>query len=206
MDLAHKPYKLLITGASGSGKSTYWTRYITGTAARIKFVFDHEGEFAYRHKIKPAVTIEELAAGTGHGWAVYDPSVMFAGRLGEGFDFFCDFAFQVSSSLDGRKLFCCDELQKLVGTNQVSPELALVLETGRRYGLDVALITQQPNLVHNRIRNQLTEVVSFRQIDAAPIQWLEGAGFKGEELSALPNGRFVARNLLTGGQATGLLF
>ena len=206
MQLDHRPYKLLVTGASGTGKTTYWTRYLLGTVAQLKFVFDHEGEFAFRNKIRAATTPEELGIGAHQGWCVFDPGRMFPGDLPSAFNFFCEWAFQVSSRTNGRKLFACDELQTQVGTNQISRELALVLETGRRYGLDAAMISQQPNLIHNRIRNQLTEAVSFRQLDQSAMEWLEGVGFDPEALRGLPDGAYLDRNLKSGAVASGRLF
>jgi hypothetical protein len=206
VQLTHRPFKLLVTGASGTGKTTYWTRYLLGTQARVKLVFDHEGEFAYRQKVPAATTPEALADGCARGWGIFDPSAMFPGDLPRAFDFFCEFAFEVATRLPGRKVFACDELQKLVGTQQVSRELALVLETGRRYGLDAALISQQPNLIHNRIRNQLTEVCTFRQIDHACLDWLESAGFDTEAVRLLEPGQFSCRSMVDGGVSGGTVF
>lgn len=206
MDLSHKPAKLLVTGASGSGKTTYWTRFLLGVPARYKFVYDHQGELAYRLKFTPATDLDSLADGTLRGWGVFDPARMFPGRTPEGFAFFCDYAFNASTRLAGRKLFACDELQALTDTNTFSAELALVLETGRRYQLDAAMISQAPNLLHNRIRNQLTEVVTFRHGDERALDWLVAAGFGADAVRALPPGQYLARNLATGGEARGRVF
>jgi hypothetical protein len=131
---------------------------------------------------------------------------MFPGRTEEAFAFFCDFAFTVSTRMPGRKIFACDELQVLVGTNGITPELALVLETGWRYGLDFAGITQQPNLIHNRVRNQATEVVAFQQMDPRSVDWCEAVGFDPEAIRGLAPGSYLARNLKTGGTAAGRVF
>ena len=68
------------------------------------------------------------------------------------------------------------------------------------------MISQQPNLIHNRIRNQLTEAVSFRQLDQSAMEWLEGVGFDPEALRGLPDGAYLARNLKSGAVASGRLF
>jgi hypothetical protein len=81
-----------------------------------------------------------------------------------------------------------------------------VLETGRRYGLDAAMISQQPNLIHNRIRNQLTEVVTFQQMDPTAVDWLETVGFDPEAVRALRPGQFLVRNLNSGAQTNGKVF
>jgi hypothetical protein len=114
--------------------------------------------------------------------------------------------FKASTRLSGRKLFACDELQVLVGTAAISAELALVLETGRRGQLDALMISQQPNFIHNRIRNQITEVVTFRQMDQNAVGWLEQEGFRADQVRGRRPGAFIARNLQTGGQSTGSVF
>lgn len=105
----------------------------------------------------------------------------------------------------GRKIFACDELQKLTDTNRISQELSTVLETGRRYGLDFAGISQAPNLIHGRIRNQLTEVVTFQTLDRNALSFLADAGFNPQEVSRLAPLHYLARNLTTGGQSGGKL-
>lgn len=206
MQLTHRAHKLLVTGRSGSGKTTFWVRYLLGTPAGLKFVFDHEGELSHRLGVPPAVNVDQLGQAAASGWCIYDPAAMFPGRLEEAFNFFCEFAFTVATRIPGRKIFACDELQKLVGTAKVSTELAMVLETGRRYGLDAAMISQQPNLIHNRIRNQVTEVVTFQQMDPNAVEYLEAVGFEPEQIRALRPGSFLARNLNSGAQSSGKVF
>ncbi len=206
MQLEHKPSKVLIVGCSGSGKTQYWTRYLLGSRARLKFVFDHEGEFAGRLKFRPATTLEQLATAAGRGWCVFDPARLYPGATPEAFAFFLDFAFTLSTQTGGRKLFACDELQAVTDTHTVSPELACVLETGRRYGLDFAAIAQQPNLVHNRVRNQATEVVTFQQMDPRAVDWCAAVGFDPAAVRGLAPGQYLARNLKTGGPAAGRVF
>jgi hypothetical protein len=206
MNLAHRPFKLLVTGRSGTGKTTYWSRYVTGARAQVKFIFDHQGEFQARFKSRAATTPAELAAAVPTGWCVYDPARMFPGRIPEAFGFFCAFAFEASRRIRGRKLFACDELQALIGTAAMPPELALVLETGRREELDAAMISQQPNLVHNRVRNQVTEVAAFAQTDQNAVGWLEAAGFQAHQVRALRPGECIVRNLGSGREVRARVF
>lgn len=206
MLLAHKSYKLLVTGRSGSGKTTYWQAFLLRAKYDRRFVFDHQGELGIRLKTRPALHLEEIAAATARGFVLWDPVAMFPGRTEEAFAFWCEYSFAASQRLPGVKLFACDELQALVGTSQAPPALALVLETGRRYGLDCALISQQPNLIHNRIRNQLTEVVTFAQADRRSVDWLEEAGFDGEAVRRLRPGAWIARDLTTGAERAGRVF
>lgn len=207
MQLAHRPSKVLVTGRSGTGKSTFWSAHLVKTPAHLKFVFDHEGEFSHRAGVRPATTTQELAAATWSGpWVIYDPYRMFPGELDQAFAFFSAFAFETSTRMPGRKLFACDELQKMVGTSEVPAEFRTVLETGRRYGLDAVMISQAPNLIHNRVRNQLTEIVTFAHLDPRAVEWLECAGFDSDRVRALRPGQYMARDLVSGTWREGRVF
>jgi hypothetical protein len=207
LQISHNSYKLLITGKSGTGKTTYWLRAMLGLPARLKFVFDHKCEVAQRLGCRPAYNVKELSEMLARGWCIFDPSYMFKGRRPDAFLFFCEFAFEVSCQCQGRKLFCCDELQQFIGTMAMPPEFSAVIEDGRIHGLDALMISSQPNLIHNRVRNQLTEIVSFQQLDQNAIQWLENqAGFDPEQVKTLEKGEFICRNLDSGVQVGGRVF
>lgn len=204
--LDHRPTKLLITGKSGSGKTTYWERFVVGSRYEHTFVFDQERELCVRLGIDPAETFADLEAAMGEGIVIWDPSIEYPGRLEEAFAFFCEWVFEVGKTLPGKKLFCADELQKIVGTDDIAWELALVLETGRRHGIDAALVSQAPHLIHNRIRNMLTEVVTFAHVDARAIKWHTEVGFEEDEIRALVPGEYLARNMDTGRADRGRLW
>lgn len=168
-------------------------RFIAGCRAAAKFVFDHDGQFSYRTRTRPARTLADLERDGARGWCVFEPSALYPGQTPEAFAFFCDFAFEVARALPGRKLFACDELQTLVGVNSTTQEFQSVIETGRIYGLDFAGITIAPNLIHNRIRGQATEVVAFRTVESNALAWLEDRGFNPAAVAALPRGAYLCR-------------
>lgn len=206
MNLAHRPTKILVTGKSGSGKSTFASRFLLNVDARVRFIYDHQGEFSLRFKVAPAVDAEGIARQLASGWVFFDPSRMFPGKSSEGWDFFCDFVFEVSQQTPGRKLLFCDELQMLMSRSTLPDEFASVLETGRRYELDLLLVAQQVNLLNNRVRNQLTEIVSFTQTDRTALDWLEDSGFDPGVLRSLPAGQYVDRRLSLGLEESGRVF
>ena len=96
------------------------------------------------------------------------------------------------------KLLAVDELQMFSSTAQLSWEQCCVVETGRKYELDFLAISQQMNLIHNRLRNQLTEIVTFRQEDKLIIDALEERGFDESALRSLQKGEFLIRNFQNG--------
>jgi DNA helicase HerA-like ATPase len=207
VQLFHRSNKVLITGGSGTGKTTYWTRLILGYRAATKFVFDSEGELAYRLDATPATSPAEIGAAIPSGWVIFDPEPMFGSDLERGFAFFSAFAFEASARLPGTKLFACDELQACVASVQtLSPELRDIMQRGRRRGLDFVGVTHQPNELNNRVRAQLTEVVSFCQVEGRALAWLTAAGFSDSDLRGLRPGEYVARNLRGRGAVRGQVF
>lgn len=206
MNFSHRPTKILLTGRSGTGKTTYFLAYLTRAPYRKKFVFDGEGEISHKLGKRPATSPQELLGALGGEWIVYDPAKMFPGDTAAGFRFFCDWSFHMGTRLPGPKLFAADELQKVTDQYGNCKELALILETGRRYEIDAILIAQQPNLIHNRTRNQLTEIVSFAQNDARAVQFLEDMGLAGPTIRNLRPGQFLAKNLQNGKEAAGKVF
>lgn len=203
LQIEHVGYKLLVTGKSGYGKTTYWLRALLGTPADCRFIFDHKGEVAHRLGARPAFTEDDLAQGVADGWCVFNPSVMFKGRLPDAFNFFCEFAYDMACEMPGRKIFGADELQQFVGTNSMPPELAAVIEDGRIRGLDAMLITSQPNLIHNRVRFQTTEVVTFFMDEERPLDPLIAWGFNEQEVKSLDRFNFIQRIPSLGTQERG---
>lgn len=203
----HPSKKVLVTGVSGTGKTTLFEKLIRNEKARWKFVFDHQGEFSARFGHKAATDISELCEQTARaGYVIFDP-VKFANEPGTdgerrglpgAFAFFCDYVFAMSETLRGRKIIVCDELQKLVTNTKTPDELLCILDTGRRYQLDFFAISQAPNLIHNAIRNQITEVFSFRQNDKNAVQYLADSGFDENKIRNLERFAYLWRNLATG--------
>jgi hypothetical protein len=196
MDYLHKPRRLLITGKSGTGKSEYFIRYIESVASQYStvFIFDHEGEFAARTGWPSARSQEDLEQ--DRHIQVFDPIDLYPGDKETAFEFYCDYVFAYAQSQEdqGKQfLFACDELQKIGGTDVLPQDLSCLVETGRRYCIDTVFIAQQPNLVHNRLRNQVTEVVTFRHNENRAIDWLVQYGFDEDRIRELGSGDFVCR-------------
>lgn len=197
--------KVLITGNSGTGKTTLLEKLVRKEKARWKFVYDHKhGEFSKRFGVQPCYSPEELCdqAGKG-GWVVFDPIKCYPGKPEQGFAFFCDFCFCLSEQFKGRKLFVCDELQKLLDNYNEPDELLTVLDTGRVYQIDCFMITNATNGIHNRVKNQITEVYAFTQGSKNSAEWLIEKGFDGEAVLQLPKFKYHWRNLDTGESSIG---
>lgn len=208
MQLAHVSTKVLITGRSGSGKTTYFQRYLQGLPAGVKrWIFDAEGELSIRLGVRAVSSPDEISVAAQAGdWLVYDPAPMFPGRIPDAFRFFCSWAWHAAARMPGRKVFAVDELQRFTTTATIAPEAALVLETGRRYGLDLVAAAQQPNLIHNRFRNQMTELAVFATTDPRAQEAIAAWGVDPQAAARLQDGEFVAVNLRSRRQVRGRVF
>lgn len=195
----HPSHKVLITGTSGTGKTELFWQKVRKERAQWKWVYDHQGEWPGRFGVQSVLTpaaLEDKA--TRKGWVVYDPVEGFPGRVAEGFDMFCEYVFLFSKGVGGRKLFCVDELQILTDNRTPPQALLTICETGRRYQIDVYAISQAPNRIHNAVRNQFTDVYTFRHSDEAAIKFLTDNGFDGDAVRNLGEHEYLHRNLRTG--------
>jgi energy-coupling factor transporter ATP-binding protein EcfA2 len=201
MNWNHRPRKILITGKSGSGKTTFYLALLRAWPSRWKFVFDPEREAARKLRWAVAVDVPGLAALANSSRPVcYDPARMFPGDRPQGFAFFSRWVLNVSKLIRGPKLFAVDEIQNVTfpGREGISQAFRELLDLGRREEIDLLMISQRVNEVNHAIRSQLTEAVSFNHSDRLPLEWLEQIGFEPASVSTLKfPGGYIRRNLLT---------
>ncbi len=211
MDLSHRPRKVVISGNSGSGKSTFGTAVLLNAPETYKFVFDWEGELRERIGFAAARDADGLTAQLAQGWIIFDPDEMFPDEmedsLAAALDWFAGWVFTVKKAINAEAkekglpfptaLFYCDELQEVCDTHTMPRALKTILERGRRQGINSMLVTQQPNIVHNRVRNQLTELVAFSQVDENAVSFFEDMGFDGDDIRDLGEGQWRLINRRT---------
>lgn len=194
MQRQHRRFHLLVCGGSGTGKTTYAVKFLAHAQAECRFVFDPDGEFSELLELAPARTTYELDQAILTGWVVYDPHTMFPGRLETALDFFASYAHKASGMLPGRKFFAVDELGMYVNGSAVPMPLRVVLQTGRRVGLDGVFMAQQPNELHNFVRAQLTEVCCFQLTDDRALEFPAKFGFDPEAVRRLAPFHYICRN------------
>jgi len=201
--LDNKRSVTICAGLSGTGKSTFTLRYLVNADLAIRFCFDPDGEFAKRLDLEPAHDAYELGLALCNGWVIFDPHTLFAGRVTDGFAFFCDWAFTVSERVPGRKCLVVDEVWKYCTPAAIPAELALVTQTGRKRGLALLVNTQRPTKLNGSILNEVSEFVCFRLQENNALEKAGEYGFDLDELKSLPDLQFVARNLDSGGELRG---
>lgn len=185
MDIARKARHILTCGNSGSGKTTFAMRYITGADFYDRiYVYDHEGEFSERSGITPARSESELEDFfTEFRFIIFEPSEMFGSPDSEndlegGLDWFCRWLFNKQIEHDIESLFYVDEMQKIQSQlTKVSPALKSIYQTGRRRRIDTLTVTQAPNLIHNAIRSQATDLAVFRLKESNALKFLDDLGY-----------------------------
>ncbi len=197
----------VVTGVSRSGKSTFALRYLLNKPFAYRFVFDAETgpqqNYALRLNCDPAGDELSAAVGLIRGWVLFNPHVLYPGRLPEAFNAFCAWAFERSKELPGRKVLVVDEAWKYISPLRYPQEIASCVQTGSAYGLECMFNTQLPHKLHEAISNECSELVCFRLQGEKSLAWVKDKGVTPSEVSALTPLHFVSRNLDTGGELRG---
>lgn len=203
--VANKRSVTICAGVQGTGKSTFALRYLVNAPLQVRFVFDPEGEYSERLDLAADSDLYDLALHLCGGWILFDPHTLFPGRLEDAFAFFCEWTFEVSARIPGRKLLVVDEAWRYISPRREPVELAMCTRSGRKRGLDCLFNTQTPHLLHAAIRNECSELVCFRLGDPRCLEMPRDRGFDQEEIRALPDLQFISRNLDSGGELRGRL-
>jgi hypothetical protein len=211
MELESKRSVTVCAGLSGYGKNTFILRYLVNADLTARFIFDpdpgefnpDQGEFSDRLKLEPTVTAYQLMLHLVRGWIVFDPHGLFLGRLKEAAEFFCDWAFQQSLALPGKKAIVLDEVWQYCTGQYIPDALQNVCVSGRKRGLKLIVATQQPQRLNMTMKTCVSEIVCFRLQGDGPLSFAEEFGFNRDEVATLEPLAFVARNLDSGGELRG---
>lgn len=203
MNIERKASHVLTCGKSGKGKTTYNLRYLIGSHHDRVFIYDHQGEFAERLHLVPITSFEELRKRAAkERFLCFDYSQAFPGQMEETFDMFCGFVFDLCvEHLEPQgieSILVCDEVQKCTTVNECPQPLKNVMQTGRRFNLDSALMSQQPNRIHNEVREQVTELVMFQLKDENSLKFVKKMGLDEQPIIDLPDLHYIWFNLSNG--------
>jgi hypothetical protein len=213
MQIDHQPTKILLVGKSGSGKSTYQIRYLKNAKYDTIFIFDHKLEILNRLGIQPAYSVEECEEKLKRGekYISYSHVSDYPGDSESAFQFYCAWCYavtraRVESGFTGKSLFACDEVNRFTGTGTMGYDFQQLIEDGRLWGLDFIGSAHSANAIHNKLRQQLSEIVALRTRDGRPLEFLVENGFDEQEVKSLPVGSYVILNCDTEEFTRGKLF
>jgi hypothetical protein len=201
----------ICAGISGFGKSTFGLRYLANADLAVRFLFDPDpgefnpelGEFADRLGLPPARTPYELALALCQGWVAFDPHYMFPGMMREAFEWFCEFCWDMSAAVPGKKILVADEIWNYQTPQGIPRELAAIVQSGRKRGLHLMANIQEPNRLNSSILNGVSEFVCFRLQSELALKVAKNFQFDPDEVANLAPLDFVARNCDTGGMLRG---
>lgn len=228
LNLSHDPTKLIAVGKSGFGKTLFTNEWLLRSKYDCYFIFDHDGQFAQRHRLKAAYRKADLLGQLRRGFVIYNPAEEWVSLKGEvtpifrkqivggklvkvfrgyagAFAWFCEYAYKMSERLQGTKLLYCDEIQDIVDTNFCPEYVGRVMLSGRNRSLDFLGASLQYNFVHNEIRGQATTTVAFCTEEDLALEKLVGRGFKAKEVAALPRFHYIRRDHITGRETRGVV-
>ena len=202
MNIERKAWQVFVAGRSGCGKTSYAERTIIGTHHDRIFIYDHQSEFWRRLNLIPVTDFDGLYERVKKERIIcFDYSFAYFGEMEERFVEFCDVCFNLCKDClepqHVESLFVCDEIQKVVTGHDIPKEFKNISQTGRKFALDTLLLSQQPNEVHNGIRNQATEMVCFAQKDENALKFVTQNGFDPEEIRALQPLNYIWQDMNT---------
>lgn len=178
---------------------------LAGWRGRL-LAYDHKGEVAKRLGVRPVSTAAEVGRILPdlRGRVCFQPHGMFSEDLAAGLGWFASVAKATAQELPGESLLVIDELQDWLDPRADLPKpLRWCLESGRVHALNFLGIAQAANFTHNRLRQQLTEVVAFGQSEPRALEFLAACGMDPRRVAALPRFAFLHRSRLTGQEQEG---
>jgi hypothetical protein len=115
---------------------------------------------------------------------------------------FCDTVFDMCQRYlepqNVESLFVCDEVQKVTTVADCPRPLKNIVQTGRRFNLDSLLMSQQPNRIHNELREQVTELVMFNLKDENSLKFVKKMGLDESPIINLQDLHYIWYDLKTG--------
>jgi AAA+ ATPase superfamily predicted ATPase len=184
---------VLITGKTGSGKSTLFRELIQGQKRFI--IFDTLSEYRNPDNPFPALFIRNIKdlleyLSTNHRKAfriVFDPEdpdqkiILETGETLTIFELTCKVIYEALSDV----AFGVEEIASYVYPGYAPPYLRKIVRFGRHSSISIYATTQRPPEIPPVIRAQITKFISFRQHEPRDIEWIRQ--IIGDEASKLKN-------------------
>ena len=195
----HKAERHLIAGASGTGKTTCLVRVIKGSKPQWLFVFDLEEELAGELGLVECTSFEEFTDSlVKQGAVCFNPAVNYAGDIPNVFQMFCEWVLFACDNLTGKKMFVCDEIQKVTDPLKPMEFCGVIMDASRRKQLDSAFGCQATNRIHNGIKGQMTHCYFYTNPVPNAQEFPTHLGVPESELRTLAEFEFIYAETRTG--------
>lgn len=171
--------------------------------ATLVLVYDWQGgEFAKRlgGVLCPSRDSLVVAIELNRRIVCYDADAGEHDPTGEGFEWFCQMAFEVGGITPGRKLVVVDECQDLIDPWNMPEALGDLLSRGRRRQIDTCIVGRSANSLQTEARDQVSELYVFRCIDENSLKYPKSVGLDPERVKALKDTEFIHKDMRTGDQ------
>ena len=197
IDFNWPKFNRLVTGPSGSGKTTLALEQFRAEKAARKVVFDSQFEISGKMKTAPIRgPLVFAGACCRQAVTVFQPDDNWP-TVADAFAWFFATVFELAQRLHGRTLVFCDELQDFVpqGPQSLVPRQFMdCLEKGRRRQLDLLCACQSASRVNLAIRAQLTELVTFCQVEKNALEFTRGYEIPDADVKGLGRYQWLMRN------------
>jgi hypothetical protein len=200
-DNAHKPWFVLISGISGTGKSTLGAKLARDTMRkhRFNFFFDPEGQWANWLGGYLCRSLDEAArAIASTGVCFYCPDEFDSQQTG--FEKFSEWFWQFGCSFRGTKCLWHDEADSDIphapAKFAVSP-LQRILGKGRKRGMKYVAITPALQLLPTTCRMQFKQVYAFANPDPVCAGYMTEKGIPADLYERLSPGQFLYLETMT---------
>lgn len=102
-------------------------------------------------------------------------------------------AWRFSEFLPGRKIVLVDEVWKYCSPTSIPKELAMLVQEGRKIGLETVFLTQRPNRLNESILGEVTECVTFPMTgERGLLKVVASCQVPEEEVATLTPGEFLS--------------
>jgi len=198
MNYLYPASRVIVAGVTETGKTTFAERYIRSDKTNDKIlIYDWQDfEFARRLGISPITDWEDLGKRYEQERILcFDPM----GEEAETVENISDFLFSVNADCKHEVLFVGDEFGGILDHKKLLPTTKDLLTKGRRWQLNCLLILHQFNEINYVMRNHVTEVATFRQVDhlATKAASTYYSDIDTEILQTLGTGEYYYRNIKT---------
>ncbi|MDD5139396.1 MAG: hypothetical protein PHY43_03930 [Verrucomicrobiales bacterium] len=193
-DFTLKPCSTVITGMTGTGKTTLAFLHLLKTPCACRFIFDDMGQAAARLKLPHVSTPKQLEASLQTRWSCFNPHPMFRGDVNAAHEFWCKWVFETSRRTRHKKIAFTDEAWRFQDRENISQEMSVLSQMGRSENIEQLTTTLEPHRMNSALLGSATELICFRLQDSIDLKKIQGLGADADAVSRLPLGSFISYN------------